>query len=73
MDERSRRIAQSFEVPILIAALLVIPLIVIEESNVSDTSDGFSLRGGRDLGRRLELGYLDYVRVGDGGPPTQRE
>jgi voltage-gated potassium channel len=37
MDERSRRIAQRFEVPILVAALLVIPVIVIEESNVSET------------------------------------
>jgi len=37
MDERSRRIAKRFEVPLLIAALLVIPVIVIEESNVSDT------------------------------------
>jgi voltage-gated potassium channel len=37
VDERSRRIARRFEVPILVAALLVIPVIVIEESNVSDT------------------------------------
>jgi voltage-gated potassium channel len=37
MDERSRRIARRFEVPILVAALLVIPVIVIEESSVSDT------------------------------------
>ncbi len=37
MDERSGRIAKRFEVPILVAALLVIPVIVIEESNVSDT------------------------------------
>lgn len=36
MDERSTRIAQRFEVPILVVALLVIPVIVIEESNVSD-------------------------------------
>jgi voltage-gated potassium channel len=37
VDERSRRFAKRFEVPILVAALLVIPVIVIEESNVSDT------------------------------------
>jgi voltage-gated potassium channel len=37
MDERSRRIAKRFEVPVLIAAVLVIPVIVIEESSVSDT------------------------------------
>jgi len=35
VDERSRRVARIFEVPILVAALLVIPVIVIEESNVS--------------------------------------
>jgi uncharacterized membrane protein YbhN (UPF0104 family) len=37
MDERSTRIARRFEVPMLVAALLVISVIVIEESNVSDT------------------------------------
>jgi hypothetical protein len=37
VDERSLRIAKQFEVPILLAALLVIPVIVIEEANVSDT------------------------------------
>jgi voltage-gated potassium channel len=37
VDERSRRVAKGFEVPVLIAALLVIPVIVVEESNVSDT------------------------------------
>jgi hypothetical protein len=37
MDERSQGISKRFEVPILVAALLVIPVIVIEESNVSDT------------------------------------
>jgi voltage-gated potassium channel len=34
MDERSMRIAGRFQWPVLIAALLVIPVIVIEESNV---------------------------------------
>jgi hypothetical protein len=37
MDERSRRVAKRFEAPVLVAALLVIPVIVIEEANVSDT------------------------------------
>jgi voltage-gated potassium channel len=37
MDERANQIAKRFELPILVAALLVIPVIVIEESNVSDT------------------------------------
>jgi voltage-gated potassium channel len=36
MHKRSH-VALRFEVPILVAALLVIPVIVIEESNVSDT------------------------------------
>ncbi len=35
MDKRSTRIAHRFEVPILIAALLVVPVIVIEQANVS--------------------------------------
>lgn len=37
MDERSRRVARRFETPILIAALLVIPVIVVEESKVGHT------------------------------------
>jgi voltage-gated potassium channel len=37
MNESSLRSARRFEVPVLVAALLVIPVIVIEESNVSDT------------------------------------
>lgn len=32
MDERSERIARRFELPMLVAALLVIPLLVIEQS-----------------------------------------
>ena len=34
MDERSERIARRFERPMLVAALLVIPLLVLEESNL---------------------------------------
>jgi hypothetical protein len=36
VDERSRRIAKRFEGPILIATLLVVPVLIIEESNFSD-------------------------------------
>jgi len=36
VDERSRRIAKRFEVPMLIAALLVIPVIVVEQSDVGE-------------------------------------
>jgi voltage-gated potassium channel len=37
MDTRSERTAKKFEIPMLIAALLVIPAIVLEESNVTGT------------------------------------
>ena len=36
MDERSERIAKRFELPMLVAALLVIPVIVIEQSDVEE-------------------------------------
>ncbi len=36
MDERSSRVERAFEVPILIAALLVIPVIVVEQSDVRE-------------------------------------
>jgi voltage-gated potassium channel len=36
MDERSRRVAARFETPMLIASLLVIPLLVIEESDLGE-------------------------------------
>src|SRR5688500_12803135 len=36
MDERARRVERAFEVPMLMAALLVIPAMVIEQSDWSD-------------------------------------
>jgi voltage-gated potassium channel len=39
MDERSERIQQRFEWPMLIAALLVIPVIVVEESSYGEPWD----------------------------------
>jgi voltage-gated potassium channel len=42
MDERSRRIAQRFELPLIVAALLVIPVIVIEESPVGEPWDSIA-------------------------------
>lgn len=36
MDERSERVARRFEIPILVAALLVIPVIAIEQSSVGE-------------------------------------
>jgi voltage-gated potassium channel len=39
MDERSQRIADRFEVPMLIAAALVIPVIIIEEANPGEPLD----------------------------------
>jgi hypothetical protein len=32
MDERSERVAKRFELPLLIAALLVIPLLIIDQA-----------------------------------------
>lgn len=42
MDERSRRIAERFELPLIVAALLVIPVIVIEESPVGEPWDSIA-------------------------------
>ena len=39
MDERARRWEQRFEWPMVIAALLVIPLLVIEESSFGQPWD----------------------------------
>lgn len=36
MEPRSERVARAFEIPILVAALLVIPVIVIEESSIGE-------------------------------------
>jgi voltage-gated potassium channel len=36
MDERSRRVASAFEIPVVVAALPVIPVIAIEQSSLSD-------------------------------------
>jgi voltage-gated potassium channel len=36
MDERSKRVERAFEVPILVAALLVIPVIAVEQSDVGE-------------------------------------
>jgi voltage-gated potassium channel len=39
MDERSRGVEERFELPLIVAALLVIPVIVIEESPVGEPWD----------------------------------
>jgi hypothetical protein len=39
MDERSERMARRFELPILAAALLVIPVIVLEQADVGEPFD----------------------------------
>jgi len=36
MDERSRRVARRFELPMLVAALLVIPVIAVEQSDAGE-------------------------------------
>jgi hypothetical protein len=38
VDERAERIERRFEVPILVAALLVIPVIAVERSSTSTSS-----------------------------------
>jgi hypothetical protein len=39
MDERSKRIEKAFHVPMLIAATLVIPTIIIEEAGPGEPLD----------------------------------
>jgi voltage-gated potassium channel len=36
MDDRSRRVARAFELPILVAALLVIPVMAVEQSDAGE-------------------------------------
>jgi hypothetical protein len=43
VDERSRRIERRLELPMLVAALLVIPAIVIEQSDVAEPWDTIAL------------------------------
>jgi hypothetical protein len=43
MDERSERIARRFEKPMLVAALLVIPVLFIEESTVGEPLDAIAV------------------------------
>lgn len=38
MDERSHRVERAFEVPMLVAALLVIPVIIVEQAEVGGTA-----------------------------------
>jgi hypothetical protein len=42
MDERSERMARRFELPILAAALLVIPVIVLEQADVGEPFDSIA-------------------------------
>ena len=43
MDERSERLQRRFDLPVMVAALLTIPLIVIEESNFGQPWDGIGV------------------------------
>jgi voltage-gated potassium channel len=36
MDERSERVARRFDLPMLVAALLVVPVVAVEQSNLGD-------------------------------------
>ena len=78
MDERSLRWEQRFEWPMVIAALLVIPLLVIEESDFGQPWDtiGVILNWGTWLAFAAELVVMVYVTpkpmgVGE-APPVRR-
>jgi hypothetical protein len=36
MDERSERIARRFDMPMLVAALLVVPVVAVEQSSLGE-------------------------------------
>jgi voltage-gated potassium channel len=57
MDERSERIARAFEVPMFVAAVLVIPLLIIEQSDLGEpgTTIGTVLNWGTWLAFLAEL------------------
>jgi voltage-gated potassium channel len=63
MDERALRWQQRFEWPMVIAALLVIPLLVIEDSNLGEPWDtiGVILNWGTWLAFAAELVVMLYV------------
>jgi hypothetical protein len=89
MDERSRRIARRFEVPMLIAALLVIPLVVLDEGDFGQPSTTvahvlnwgtwLAFPGGDDLGvlpggRQPDgVGKHGVVEHADGGEAAPLE
>ena len=63
MDERSLRIEARFDWPMVTAALLVIPLLVIEESDLGQPWDaiGVILNWGTWLAFAVELAVMVYV------------
>jgi voltage-gated potassium channel len=63
MDERSLRIEAKFDWPMVIAALLVIPLLVIEESDLGQPWDavGVILNWGTWLAFAVEFAVMVYV------------
>jgi len=63
MDERSLRIEARFDWPMVIAALLVIPLLVIEESDLGQPWDavGVVLNWGTWLAFAVEFAVMVYV------------
>jgi len=36
MDKRSERVARRFDLPMLVAALFVVPVVAVEQSDLSD-------------------------------------
>src|SRR5262245_32786620 len=63
MDERSLRIEAKFDWPMVTAALLVIPLLVIEQSDVGEPWDaiGVALNWGTWLAFAVEFVVMTYV------------
>jgi voltage-gated potassium channel len=63
VDERARKWEQRFEWPMVIAALLVIPLLVIEDSNLGEPWDTIAviLNWGTWLAFATELAVMVYV------------
>jgi voltage-gated potassium channel len=63
MDERSERVAHAFEVPMLVAAVLVIPLLMIEQSDLGEpwTTVAAVLNWGTWLAFLIELVVMVVV------------
>jgi hypothetical protein len=62
VDERSERVARRFELPVLIAALLVIPVIVVEQSDWGDPWKTLAASWEKRLPQELNTPTLTCLR-----------